>query len=230
MMAPDLETVLMTIASHRRRASIAQVGGFRPPADPLTSWFGGHFVALGDEPWPQSPDGPMVPLLQLRVAELPCIHEALADVALLTVFVGQRLPVDTPVPNGSGWVLREYRSLEDLVPSASPDTGVRPFPVIWRLHEGDAPQWEAAWSICDMAELNRQNDAVALYSSRFSTSYATKVGGWPSYIQGSPVQPTGQFVLQIATEPKANWAWGDSGNGYFYRDTSGHWWLDWDCY
>jgi hypothetical protein len=172
----------------------------------------------------------MVPLLQLRVAELPVVHAALAHVALLTVFVAQRLPVDTPVPNGSGWMLREYRSLDHLVPTPSPETGVRPFPVKWQLHEGDAPQWEQGWGICDMTELNRRSDAVALYSSRFKASYATKVGGWPAYIQGSPLQPVGEYVLQIATEPKAYWGWGDSGNGYFYRNAGAEWWLHWDCY
>src|SRR5438046_2005793 len=54
-----------------RPASIARIGGFRPPLTPITSWFGGNFLAYPDDRWPDCGDGPMLPLLQVLVEELP---------------------------------------------------------------------------------------------------------------------------------------------------------------
>ncbi len=98
-----------------RPASIAQVGGFRPPPALVTSWFGGQFLGLPEERWPESRGRPMAPLLQIRTDELPCCPQALAPAALLTLFVDTaELPVDTV--NGDGWCIRTYATLNDLTP------------------------------------------------------------------------------------------------------------------
>src|SRR5688500_15808023 len=92
-----------------RKASVAQIGGFRPPETSLTSWFGGHFVGAPDEAWPLNDGEPMLPLLQARTDELPYVPEQLKGVALFNVFCGPRkLPIDLPAATGNGWLIRCY--------------------------------------------------------------------------------------------------------------------------
>lgn len=66
-----------------------------------------------------------------------------------------------------------------------------------------------------------------------------KLGGWPSLIQseifwGADQLTRPEYVFQIDSDPKASWAWGDSGVGYFGRGTTeakrDEWSLEWQCY
>jgi hypothetical protein len=214
-----------------RSASIAQIGGFRPPETPLTSWFGGRFVGASQELWPLNDGEPMLPLLQVRTDELPYVPAPLAGVALFTAFAGPRkLPVDLPAPNGSGWLIRCYNSLDGLEPlGGAPRSHLRPFPIRWSLPTSEGPGWQDAWHLTDLSAFNELPDAVDLLSHRYTHASSTKVGGWPSYIQGIPPQSGGDFVFQIGSEEKSNWMWGDNGIGYFYwRD--GEWMMQWECY
>lgn len=214
-----------------RKASVAQIGGFRPPETPLTSWFGGRFVGDPHETWPLNEGGPMLPLLQVRTDELPYVPEQLRGVALFNVFVWPRkLPVNLPAPNGSGWLIRCYRSLDALQPLAGePKSHVRPFPIRWSLAESEGPGWEDAWGVTDLSAFNELPDAIDLFYDRYENRSCTKVGGWPSYIQGAPAENSGDFVFQIGSEEKPNWMWGDNGIGYFYF-RGGEWVMRWDCY
>lgn len=214
-----------------RKASIAQIGGFSPTQTPLTSSFGGRLVGAAHETWPLNGGEPMLPLLQVRTDELPSVPEQLSGVALFTVFAGPgELPVDLPAPNGSGWLIRCYGSLDALRPLAGePKSHLRPFPIRWSLGESEGPAWEDAWGVTDLSAFNELEDAIDLFYDRYQNRSSTKVGGWPSYIQGAPAQTLGDFVFQIGSEEKANWMWGDNGIGYFYfRD--GEWTMRWDCY
>jgi hypothetical protein len=203
-------------------------------------------VALPGEDWPTSGDAPMLALAQLNLRELPCPRpQALADVALLTVFLGPwQLPVDQP--NGVNWALRAYRSLEGLVPLAEPpparagdpklregqDLTLRPFPIRWQQHldypcRDDIPPglldaWDA-WA--------EDRDSAAL------TFDGTKIGGWPYCIQSEVQWQTGgrlvkdcQYVLQFGSEYKAGLSWGHAGLGYIARQPgrgSDGWHLTW---
>lgn len=77
--------VLEELRSKLRTASVAQVGGFRPTADPITSWFL-KGVALPGAGLPVWKGQPMFPLLQIRVDELPVIPEQLKGIALLVLY------------------------------------------------------------------------------------------------------------------------------------------------
>jgi hypothetical protein len=217
------------IDRHLRRASLAEIGGFRPPEEPITSYFGGRFVGRVGEGWPQNGGEPMIPLLQVRTDELPYCPPALDGIALFNVFIGPReLPLDLPAESGDGWLLRSYPSLDGLAPLAPPaEPGVRPFPVRWRLSETEGPQWQDAWGLYDLAEFNKLEDAIDLFYDRYQRHYQTKVGGWPSYIQSSVGSE--DYVFQIGSEEKPRWMWGDNGNGYFSL-RQGKWFLYWDCY
>jgi hypothetical protein len=214
---------------HIRRASIAVIGGFRPPEAPMTSYFGGRFVAGAGEDWPLNGGQPMIPLLQVRTDELPYRPQALEGIALFNVFIGPReLPIDLPAESGDGWLLRSYPNLDNLSPLVPPvEPQVRPFPVRWHLSETEGPQWTDAWGVYDLTEFNKLEDAVDLFYDRYQRHLHTKVGGWPSYTQGSV--GSDDYVFQIGSEEKPRWMWGDNGNGYF-SFKEGKWFLYWDCY
>lgn len=171
----------------------------------------------------------MLPLLQIKTDELPHRPQALESIALLNVFIGPKeLPIDLPAENGNGWLLRTYSSTDGLSPLSAPaESWIRPFPVRWKLSETEGPQWEDAWGLYDLTEFNKVDDAVKLFYDRYKRHYSTKVGGWPSFIQGSLGSPG--YVFQIGSEEKPRWMWGDNGNGYF-SFKEGKWFLYWDCY
>jgi hypothetical protein len=223
----------MDFSGWARPASAARLGGVRPPQDLLASWFGRVRVALPGEGWPTTDGAPMLALAQLNLRELPCPPtQALADVALLTLFLGPwQLPVDQP--NGVNWALRAYPRLDGLVPLAEPtparagdpklrkgqDLTLRPFPIRWQQRldfpcRDDIPLGlSAAWH--------------AWAEDRASTELTfdgTKIGGWPYCIQSEVSWHTGgrqvedcQYVLQLGSEHKAGLSWGYAGLGYVAR-------------
>jgi hypothetical protein len=220
---------------HVRPATAAQVGGFRPPTDPVASWFGGRFVGLPEDGWPRQGDEPMLPLIQVRVDELPYGPPALGGIALLAVFIGPReLPIDLPAANGNRWVIRTYPTTDGLVPLAKPAgsaAALKPFPIRWGPPTREGPHREAAWVLAEaeMAAFDQLGDADDLFNARYPACFGTKVGGWPTYAQ-SPIDDDRDYVLQIGSEEKPGWMWGDNGYGHLRRTADGDWTLYWDCY
>ena len=220
--------------SIRKQASVFEIGGFRPPDDPLTSWFGKVKVALPGESWPVSDGTSMIPLAQINLTELPYIPDELSDIQLITVFIDcNSLPIDTP--NGEKWALRVYKDLSALVPIEEPDdlnTWLKAFPMKASIAEKDYPCWEDVWDCPE--ELDDD------YYDLFDNVPGFKIGGWPSLIQSGiswapwnehPHKP--EYVFQIGTTQKGNWMLGDNGVGYFGRGTGEHkdkWALAWQCY
>jgi hypothetical protein len=228
-----------------RPACAARLGGIRPPQDPLASWLGRVRVALPGEDWPTSGDAPMLALAQLNLRELPCPPpQALADLALLTVFLGPwQLPVDQP--NGVNWALRAYPSLDGLVPLAEPppartgdlklrnsqDLTLRPFPIRWQRHLDYPCRDDIPPGLLDAWDAWAEDRDPAL------TFDGTKIGGWPFCIQCEVHWQTGgrlvkdcQYVLQLGSEHKAGLSWGHAGLGYIARQPgrgSDGWHLTW---
>ena len=154
----------------------------------------------------------MVPLLQARTDELPYCPQQLNGIAFLTVYCDcQELPVDLPAVNGEGWLIRTYDSVDSLVPLASAcDYPVRPFPIKWSLTETEGPLWQDAWSVHNLSAFNELDDCINLFYDRYRNHSFTKIGGWPSYIQGS-LEDSVEFIFQIGSEQKPRWMWGDNG-------------------
>ncbi len=102
----------------------------RPPRDPFASWLGRVRVARPGEDWPRGEAGPLAPLCQVNVVELPERPQALRDIALVAVF-GR---------DDEAWV-RAYPSLSDLIPWHEVERGADPKPIRWELDaaaaEGD---------------------------------------------------------------------------------------------
>lgn len=227
------DEALARIQALARPASVAEIGGFRPPDTPLTSWFGGNFVGLPGEEWPMGANELMVPLLQGRTDELPQVPEALEGIALFCVFydISQRR---RPLDSGDGWQIRTYNSLEGLEPLAAPTPGTRwpkTLPIRWQLATDDTPDWEDGWDLDAeaMTVINADDDGIELYGE-LPQYFTTKVGGWPSYIQSSLGWPPQEFVMQIASEQKPHWMLLDNGRLYLFRNPAGLWRLHLDFY
>jgi hypothetical protein len=227
-MNPSLEDVRTQINALLRPASIAEIGGFRPPDRIPSSTFGGNFACLPDEKWPVYRKRNMCPLIQVRVDELPFVPKALRRIALFTVFVDRRLP-SSGASNGDGWLIRLYDSLADLRPCSNQSSHhVKSFPIKWSLEEVDAPAWEDLWQLTSRVDPSGIEPLLDFYHDTYKTQTRTKIGGWPSYIQ-SAIEDEGTYVFQVDSEPKANWFWGDSGAAYFYMDHANNWRLYWQC-
>lgn len=224
---------LTRIRAFCRPASVAQIGGFRPPEYLDTSWFGGNFLGLPGENWPQGQSTPMIPLLQVRINELPYCPPALVGIQLLTVFYDTET-LSTPVDNGDGWLIRAYSDIAALEPLSAPAPGPdwpRVFPIRWTLIAEDNPGWETSWELDPAAlqVINASENASQRHSD-LPRCYTTKVGGWPTYIQGAPDLPGKDFVLQIASEEKPQWSLWDSGTIYIYRSPEGKWQMHLDFF
>jgi len=218
----------------RRRGICMEIGGFRPPENPATSWFGHVGFALPDEVWPCTDGKPMHALCQINLTELPFRPPRLDDLEFITVFVG---PDELPIghPNGINWCLRAYRSISQLVPLAGSQTGspMKPFPMRPKIIEEDYPCW-ADVPCAVPPDINR-------YYELYQNMEGFKLGGWPTLIQSEifwapwqshPIHP--EYVFQIDTTEKGNWMWGDNGVGYFGRGTvagrQDEWAIEWQCY
>jgi len=220
------------IDEHLRKASIAQLEDTPQPDDPACSWFGKVDMAGKGETWPVYNGKYLLPLLQVRVKDLPCIPPQLKNMAFLTVFMDpDELPLDDP-PNGQGFLVRTYKTLDELAPILQPeiDSYVKPFPIRWILAEDEGPNWEDVSNLLDLSEFNKLGGGeIDLYYNRYHNAEKTKIGGWPSLIQ-SELPAIGEFVFQIGSEDKAGWMWSDDGIGYFLLDDKGQWHLTWECY
>ena len=69
--------------------------------------------------------------------------ERLKGLTFITVFTdAENLPVDTP--NGDGWEIRTYESIEELIPIDKPNIAshIKPFPMKAVEIDADYPCWE----------------------------------------------------------------------------------------
>jgi uncharacterized protein YwqG len=212
-----------------------EIGGFMPSDDPFESWFGRVNVCAHGETWPEFAGKPMHALCQVNVRNLPLRPKRLADIDLITVFIGpDDLPID--VPNGENWCLRAYKNMDTLVSLAQRDTKshVKAFPMRPSVFHEDFPCWEDV-------PIDLPEDVSVRYYDLFENIPGFKLGGWPTLIQAEifwapwnkhPAAP--EFVFQIDSTEKGNWMWGDSGVGYFGRGTTlgkeDEWALSWQCY
>jgi uncharacterized protein YwqG len=220
----------------KRRAIVMDIGGFRPPDNPMASWFGKVNVCLRGEGWPMQDGKPMHALAQINVDDLPFRPLRLSDIGLITIFIGSSddLPIDEP--NGQNWCLRAYQNTDGLVLLDVMNSGssIKPFPMRPRVVEEDYPCWEDIPYECP-------EEIEDDYYDLFENIPGFKLGGWPDLIQSEifwaplnkhPIIP--EYVFQIDTTEKGNWMWGDNGVGYFGRGTAkGHeneWALAWQCY
>jgi hypothetical protein len=213
-----------------RKASVLEVGGFRPTFDPLASNFGSTPVGLPGEAWPFWDAKPMLYVCQLNLKAAPAVPPFLQDVQLLAFFVNEDCGT-LAKENGTDWCLRAYKSLEGLAPIAAPAGAPR-------VRKG----FECRWSECEDHPNHDDPDLIAVPGARrpranFDNVIRTKVGGYASTLQSEPwwgyqAHPgEPRYCFQINSEEKAGLQWGDGGTVYIARGTAAgfedHWFLDW---
>ncbi len=227
--AYSVEETFQKLDAALRPASVAEIGGFRPPEDRITSWFGGAGVGLEGEALPRYEGKEMFCLLQVKVSELPHRPRELEGIEFLCVFLNrEEIPFDQP--HGEGWLIREYRSLDGLEPLPPSDEApmVKNFPIRWTFHEKDAPGWESAWAFADLTPINESPDGSDRFYEKYNQIPQTKFGGFPFEIQHAANMDG--FVFQIGSEEKPQWMWGDQGVAYFNRSETGQWTFDCQFY
>lgn len=164
----------------------------------------------------------MFPLLQINCQELPCRPPQLERTALLVLYLtAEEIPFDKP--NGDGWLIREYQSIDGLVPvGGTKPEWLKSFPIKWILSEPERPEWEEAWGLVDLTPINESEEASEEFFERYPNYHGTKVGGYPSQIQHG-IGGDSPFVFQVGSEEKPNWMWADNGIGYFCKSPEGQW-------
>jgi uncharacterized protein YwqG len=216
-----------------RKASVLQVGGFRPTNNLAASNFGRKPLGLPKETWPVSGDRPMLFVCQLNLTAAPALPVELEDIKLITFFVDPKAGPWQP-ENGKDWRLRAYKSLLDLAPLSAPADAPA-------LDRGFECRWEECtdYPTCDDPECETSEESEPSGVEPENVR-RTKAGGYPSHIQSElwwdlrthPANP--KFCWQIDSEKKAGLAWGDNGMIYLARGTArgfeNRWFLDWQCY
>lgn len=203
-----------------RDADLVRLPVRRRPCRQDLSIARGNFVGRPEETWPTWEGERMDPILQVRVEELNRVPEPLEDVALLTVFVAEGHLTDEfyfdEVPNGEGWELRHYDSVEGLEPLLPVAEHHRGSLVQWRRVEGEGPGWVNLSMVPGLPDgFMRHGDPVE-YGRRYRQEKGTKVGGWPWFYEEKMASREHRYVLQL---DQSSWY------GYVTRDEAGDWYL-----
>ena len=184
---------------------------------------------------------PLAPLCQFNLTEAPFVPEILRDISLITIFIAEDFYGGETIQARNRndlsdwiWCLRSYAHIEDLVPLVPPNfaSSVRPFEAQWLEAQTDYPTHDTM-----PIELPPDIDDRYYEIEGIETVNGTKLGGWPSCIQSEPwwdYRNEGkefEYALQVDSEEKAGWMWGDAGAAYFARSKRDPnlWAFDWQC-
>lgn len=210
-----------------RKASIVDVGGFRPTGDPLSTHFGLRPLGAPGEVWPTSGRTFLLFVCQLNLTAAPVVPPLLSDIQVITFFAD--LDASLGKENGEGWHLSAYPSIGELTPMTRPTDAAA-------LRRG----FECRWEACDDHPNYDDPDRVGDSDEELDHVARTKIGGYLSTIQSEPWwsledHPSAPaYCLQINSEEKVGLAWGHAGTIYLARGTaegcSGQWFLDWQCH
>ena len=224
-----------------RPVSRLEVGGFRPKGRPEASSFGRISLRMPGEEWPLWQGEPLLPLCQLNLAEASYLPDDLQDISVITIFIAENFYDEDPISvrnrNDQAerlWCLRAYESLDGLVAVDAPAiaTSIRPFEARWRKAEIDYPKRDTM-----PIELPPEVDENYYDIEGIETLDGTKLGGWSSCKQCPPWWDYSEegaefeYALQVDSEEKSGWMWGDFGAAYFARSKldSNRWAFDWQC-
>lgn len=217
-----------------RKATGFLTGGFRPTNSMSESWVGRVYLYKENEDIPTDEKGNlMFPIFQLCLENLPFVPDILKNTKVMTVFVSTDLPMDL-ASNGENWLLREYKSDDDLVfknleNSQSP---FKSFPLKPVLIEKDFPVWDGfdiPKGIFDRILELEKDEVIADYHEEIAefdeNHYLHKIGGYPTFCQSGISFGEGfEFAFQISSDEKANINIVDAGNIYLAKNASTNEW------
>jgi uncharacterized protein YwqG len=90
-----------------RRASVLEVGGFRPTGAPEASHFGLTPLGKPGEGYPLNAAGqPLEFICQLNLTQAPFVPEVMSDIALITFFVDTVQRFHDPETERDSWCVR----------------------------------------------------------------------------------------------------------------------------
>lgn len=194
----------------------------RLDGDPLSSAFGTIRASARGERWPERFGIAMWPLCQINCTELPVTPRPLEGVAMLRVWV---LPEYAETWGPEAVCIRASASLSSMRGAKEPHVGstLQPKGVRWARFMDSPTVYDLPRSV--------HEEVVQVLSQRSCMAYEfTKVGGYPFEVQGTgPYRVLGgeefgermyDYVLQIGSETKARWMWGDSGVAWVARSRS----------
>lgn len=238
----EMQTALSRLDELATTAILGEVGGGRPDKENrAASWWGGNFLGAQNENVPvcNRSGRKMHPVLQIRVDELPDIPQCFEGLALLNIWMDLQSDAFWGAQNGDGFIVRTYEELKDLVPLGAgfkEITDLPSFPIFWRETILEQPGWEdismevpisVARSTADDWFSKSQYLTDRYYELR--SKYPVKIGGWPTWIQGSNWPKDAQFFLQVDATDKGKLYLGDAGSFYIFRTADG-WEIRGDCY
>jgi hypothetical protein len=164
----------------------------------------------------------MASLAQLNLTEAAFVPAELEGFALILFWISDDDDfLDSPSGgrNGDGWAVRGYRSFDELrVIEGRVMNGIRPRQLDWEVVE-DYPDWEdVAGGAVNVDRLQSLLEGRIWYDVIGSATHGTKLGGWPSLIQGEIVwAPNNQhpatpvYCFQIDSEERVGLNLVDSG-------------------
>ncbi len=218
----------------KRKAIVFRTGGFRPTNEISESWIGKVGWKLKNEEVPMDDDHQeMLPVATIFLPDSPVCPKELSGIKLITIFVSNNLYKHLNGDDLSRWfVIKTYRSLDNLVPCSYTSKAIKPFPLSTELVENDFPTWDNGGipddidqEICTLEEQGNLDYFEDIYEKNYRLH---KIGGYPSFCQsGVWYGDDYPFVLQISSDFKANFNIIDSGNFYFYYNTLKQ---DWKVY
>lgn len=224
-----IDAYVAELDRHLRSASVARL--VRGPArdDPSASCVGGRFLGPQGSSWPRTEGLFLEGIIQIKIGELPTPSPLLEGIKLLQVFAASEEWQGLASYNNGPWEVRTYRSLHDLVPMERPSISLlKPCWIEWELRANEIPSYPDNIELIDgeiEARFQELEGWQELLEGRYDTYAGTKVGGWPYSFQNGA--ECGEFVLQLGSEPKANWVWGPGGSAFFGL-SNGEWNMSWD--
>lgn len=212
------------VLAQARAAMVFRVGGARPPDSRAASWWGGNFIA-------EPPRPGLVPLVQLRAADLPPDSAALVGADYLLVWLD---------PGAVGDEALEIETHAAPDPTSLPPTeracrmagALATLPLLPERAGPQLPHWEDLDQSQVPAAMRGARDTSWLFDAPQivpEDEEPVTVGGWPQWIQGSGWPEAGEFVMEIRSSEKGRLNVGDAGSFYLFRGPQG-WRVLFDCF
>ena len=221
-----MEELITKIKERLRKKSVTfQTGGIRPTNKLGESWIGTVCWQKTGETQPKCSNGefPMAAIATIFVPESDYVPAALKGIKMINVFVDDAIWDNLDSEDLSEYfVIRTYDSLDGLEAcDYSDEEMMLAFPLVPECVDDEFPMWEdvdvECQEIFDLIIDLENNNGLDYFTDIFENNYAVhKLGGYPSTIQGANTFEDGyEFVMQIASDPKADINIVDSGNFYF---------------
>jgi hypothetical protein len=179
----------------------------------VSSWIGLVTHAPRGRAWPSQRGEPFVPLLQIRIDELPAVPPGLKGIAFMALLA----PANFPVHDGQDeLVIWTANSLSGVMPLDVPRHSLRDKPqtLSWKLE----PEYPSGNDLPPGLRAYLEDHAPRSAILRRSAKARTRVGGWPGWLQWTQLSHFGEIILQFDTADVYDWMPNGNPNFFLYKD------------